>query len=122
MTERGLRALLFICGGFALLTGVIGIFLPLLPTTPFILLAAACFARSSPRFHAWIIQHPTFGPIQRAWKESRAIPRKAKRTATLMMALSTAWIWWSVEPLFARVAATLFILSAFTYIWSKPDA
>jgi uncharacterized membrane protein YbaN (DUF454 family) len=122
MTERGLRTLLFLGGLAALLIGIVGVFIPLLPTTPFVLIAAACFARSSPRFHTWILQHPKFGPLHRAWTESRAIPRRAKALATLMMAGSLLWIWWSVDPLYARVAATLTLVAAGAYIWSKPDA
>jgi len=68
--------------------GVLGIFLPVLPTTPFMLLAAACFARSSPRIHHWLLSHPTFGPILHEWHTYRSIPYRAKRAALLLIALS----------------------------------
>lgn len=68
--------------------GVLGVFLPVLPTTPFMLLAAACFARSSPRFHRWLLNNPTFGPIIDEWHSHRSIPYRAKRTALLLIALS----------------------------------
>ncbi|WP_347812944.1 YbaN family protein [Novosphingobium sp. ST904] len=58
--------------------GVIGIFVPLLPTTDFMILALPCFARSSPRLEAWLLNHPRFGPGLRAWRAERAIPRPAK--------------------------------------------
>ncbi len=68
--------------------GVLGVFLPVLPTTPFMLLAAACFARSSPRIHRWLLSNPTFGPIINEWHTYRSIPYRAKRTALLLIVLS----------------------------------
>jgi len=66
--------------------GVLGIFLPVLPTTPFMLLAAACFARSSERFYQWLLDHPLFGRTVREWQEHRRIPRRTKWVAILTMA------------------------------------
>lgn len=68
--------------------GVLGVFLPVLPTTPFMLLAAACFARSSRRIHHWLLNNPTFGPIIDEWHTYRSIPYRAKRIALLLIALS----------------------------------
>lgn len=68
--------------------GVLGVFLPVLPTTPFMLLAAACFARSSRRIHHWLLSNPTFGPIIDEWHTHRSMPYRAKRTALLLIALS----------------------------------
>jgi len=68
--------------------GVVGIFLPLLPTTPFLLLAVACYARSSRRLFNWLLNHARLGPLIREWHEHRAIPYRAKRTALLLIALS----------------------------------
>jgi uncharacterized membrane protein YbaN (DUF454 family) len=68
--------------------GVLGIFLPVLPTTPFLLLATACFARSSRRMHRWLLEQPTFGPILNEWHTHRSMPYRAKRTAMLLIALS----------------------------------
>jgi uncharacterized membrane protein YbaN (DUF454 family) len=61
----------------------VGIFLPLLPTTPFLLLAAFCFSRGSARLHQWLLEHRTMGPIIRDWKERRAIRPRVKGLATL---------------------------------------
>ena len=81
----GKRILYLLLGWFSLITGIIGIFLPLLPTTPLVLLAAWCFSRSSDRFHSWLINHKFFGPIVRDWQSSDGIPRRARNRAILFM-------------------------------------
>ena len=74
--------------GFGFLSlGIVGVFLPLLPTTPFILVATACFARSSERWHRWILANPTFGPMVRNWEENRCVSRRVKLIAYLSMAI-----------------------------------
>lgn len=85
------RILWLVAGWLALLTGVVGIFLPLLPTTPFVLLAAFCFARGSERWEAWMLNHPRFGPLVRDWREHRAVPLRAKQFATVMMTIGSVW-------------------------------
>lgn len=60
--------------------GTLGIFLPLLPTTPLLLLAAACFVRSSDRLHGWLMNHRVYGPIIRGYREHRALPARSKLT------------------------------------------
>ena len=67
-----------------------GVVLPVLPTTPFLLLAGACFARSSPRFHSWLLDHPSFGPVVREWREHHSIPYRTKLFAIGLMAVSIA--------------------------------
>lgn len=85
--------------------GVLGIFLPLLPTTPFLLLAAACFARSSPRFYAWLLGHPRLGPPIRAWREHRRLPARTKRLGLVLIAVTfTISIIWVVDNLYGRLA------------------
>jgi len=69
------------CVGLA----VLGVFLPLLPTTPFLLLAAACFARSSPERYARLLAHPRFGPLIRDWRAHGTIPRRAKVLAVALV-------------------------------------
>lgn len=86
MRQATLRLFWLGCGFLALATGLVGIVLPLLPTTPFILLATFCFARSSPRLHSWLAHHPRFGPAIRDWNRSGAIHPRAKRLAVIMMA------------------------------------
>ncbi|NJN45260.1 MAG: DUF454 domain-containing protein [Candidatus Competibacteraceae bacterium] len=84
------RILWFIGGCFALACGVVGAVLPLLPTTPFLLLATFAFARSSPRLYAWITEHPRFGPPINDWHAQGAIGRNAKVTAVTMMVATLA--------------------------------
>ncbi len=65
----------------------LGVVLPLLPTTPFLLVAAACFARSSPRFYEWLLRNRVFGPLIRNWRETRSIPLRVKAVSIVMIAL-----------------------------------
>ena len=77
-------------GWFCLGLGAIGLFLPVMPTTIFVLVAAWAFARSSPRLHLWLREHQHFGESLRHWEDHRAMPRKAKRIALLMLVVSYA--------------------------------
>jgi uncharacterized membrane protein YbaN (DUF454 family) len=83
-----IRTAYFAAGALALLLGAIGLFLPLLPTIPFVILAAFCFARSSPRLEARLLAHPTLGPHIIAWRSRGAISRKGKSAALLAFAAS----------------------------------
>lgn len=105
----------------ALVLGLVGLVLPLLPTTPFMLLAAACFAKSSPRLHDWLVGHRLFGPAIRDWREHRAIAPRAKRMAVLAMAaafvLSLALrVGW---PVLAVQAVVLMVMGS--WIWTRAD-
>lgn len=78
----------FVLGWIGVALGVTGIFLPLMPATIFLLMAAWAFAKSSPRWHQWLREHPRFGELICAWEEHRAMPRRAKRIAWLALAIS----------------------------------
>jgi uncharacterized membrane protein YbaN (DUF454 family) len=80
-----MRAVWLTIGFFALASGIAGIVLPLVPTTPFLLLAAFAFSRSSPSLHGWLVEHPRFGPPIAAWNAHGAISRRAKIAAGLAM-------------------------------------
>jgi uncharacterized membrane protein YbaN (DUF454 family) len=82
------RWILVLLGWAFVALGAIGIFVPLLPTTPFLLLAAACFVRGSARVHRWLLSTRPFGPIIREWQARRTIPVRAKRCAQLLIVLS----------------------------------
>lgn len=115
-----MRIFLATLGTLALVLGIIGIFVPLLPTTPFLLLAAALWVRSSPRLYAWLLTHRIFGRYIRNYRENRAIPLRAKVVSLLLMwttmlycivALLGAWWWMQVALLIVAVGVTWHILS-----------
>jgi len=83
-----MRMIWTIAGCLALVAGVIGAFLPILPTVPFMLLAAFCFARGSARFHDWLVNRSRFGPAIRDWQKRGAIGRRAKRAAMVALLFS----------------------------------
>jgi len=82
------KPLLTIFGVLCVGLGVLGIFLPVLPTTPFLLLALACFARSSDKLHSWLLSGKTFGPLIKDWEESKSIPKKAKVYAIILIIIA----------------------------------
>ena len=88
--SRVVRALLIAAGTLCVALGVIGIFLPVLPTTPFLLLAAACYARASERFYLWLVRNRTFGPTIREWRRHRSIPYRTKVVAIALMTATIA--------------------------------
>jgi len=111
------RTSLLILGHFSLAAGFIGIFVPLWPTTPFVLLAAICYSRGSPRFHSWIYRHRLFGPMLRAWEEHGVISPRAKLISALGLGTSIAimftrlgFLWGSVGALVAG-GVLVFVLS-----------
>lgn len=88
-----------IAGLISLVLGIVGIFVPLLPTTPFVLLAAACFSRGSSRCERWLVSHPRFGPMVREWRAHHAVPLRAKQFAIGMMAFGSVSAWLSLPRL-----------------------
>lgn len=88
------RLLWATAGVISLGLGIVGAFLPLLPTVPFVLLAAFCFSRSSRRAEDWLLNHRLFGPMVRDWRAQRAIPLRAKQAAWLMMSVGSLWAAW----------------------------
>lgn len=91
---RWRRWLWLLGGAIALVAGVVGIVLPLVPTAPFVLLAAYCFSRGSTRYEHWLLTHPYFGPMVRDWRASHALPLRAKQLASVMMILSSLLAWY----------------------------
>jgi uncharacterized membrane protein YbaN (DUF454 family) len=109
-------------GIVALALGAMGMFLPLLPTVPFLLAAGFFFGKSSPRLHRWLLQHPVFGPPIHDWNQRGAISRRAKLLASLSIAaaLGLSLALGFSGPVIAIQTLALFAVSIF--IWTRPDS
>jgi uncharacterized protein len=113
---------LWIALGFAsLAAGVAGAVLPLLPTTPFLLLAAYSFAQSSPRLHAWLIAHPQFGPLIEDWRQYGAIARRTKVVALLVMVVTLGGSAAFGVPAWVLAIQAVVLAGAATFIVTRPD-
>jgi uncharacterized membrane protein YbaN (DUF454 family) len=117
-----LRAAFFGAGVLSLGLGILGMFLPVLPTTPFVLLAAACFARSSDRFYGWLLAHRAFGPMVREWRTHRSIPYRTKLVAIALMAasLSTSIVFF-VRPAWLQAALAVFGVGLAVWLYRIPS-
>jgi uncharacterized protein len=101
--------------------GVVGLIMPMMPGAVFLIMAAWCFARSSPRFEAWLLNHPTLGKPLRDWRAAGAIPRSAKLFACAGMAMGFAVFWYSVDPsLPLALAVAAGFLGCAAYVVSRP--
>lgn len=109
-----------IAGLFFVALGVVGAFLPVLPTVPFLLLAVFCFARSRPEWAERLYAHPRYGPSLRQWRDRGAVGRKAKLSALAVMAISVAVCWWAIGWPWAAVV-TLTLLCTGTWLWTRPE-
>jgi uncharacterized membrane protein YbaN (DUF454 family) len=124
---RGLTAparwALQVLAGVCIVLGVIGIVVPVLPTVPFLLVAAWAASRSSPRLHRWLLSHPRFGRPLREWEEAGVVPRGAKWLATVMISISSVAVvvlapagW---RPLvFLGLAVVVAVL---VWLWRRPE-
>ena len=115
------RHLYLIAGVLSIGLGAIGAFLPLLPTVPFMILAAFCFARSSPRLEAKLLNHRQFGPHIRRWREHGAISRRGKVAAVAAFGFSivlalilSPWPWFLIPVAAALIGGS--------WIWTRPEA
>ncbi|MCT7940407.1 YbaN family protein [Shewanella holmiensis] len=115
------RGLYLIVGLLSLLLGVIGIVVPLLPTVPFILLAAFCFARSSERLHTWLMTHPWFAEALNNWQTKRALNRTLKRRAMIMTTLSFAISITLVPLIWVKLMLLGMLCGLLIYLWQIPE-
>jgi uncharacterized protein len=114
------RVLWTAAGCLALALGIVGAFLPLLPTTPLVLLAAWCFSKGSARFERWLLDHPRFGPMVRGWRAHRVVPRRAKALAFVMMAASSLVAWWFMPRAIAWLPGAI-CLAVAVWMWRLPS-
>lgn len=118
MTTRVLWLLLgYAATGF----GIAGVFLPLVPTTPFLLVAAYAFARSSPRLHHWLTSHPRFGPFIDNWQRYGAIGWRAKLSAVALMGVALAASWWFGAAAWVIALQALAMAGAGAFILTRPN-
>ncbi|KKC35414.1 membrane protein [Devosia epidermidihirudinis] len=117
-----MRPLYLIAGLVMLALGIIGAFVPLMPTTIFLIMAAWCFARSSPRLENWLLNHRQFGPTLRAWREHGAISRRAKIMACLGITLGFVLFWIGARPgLWLWLGVLAVMLACAWFIVSRPE-
>jgi uncharacterized membrane protein YbaN (DUF454 family) len=114
---------LIVIGWISVILGVFGIFLPLLPTTPFLLLAAACFVRSSPRFYQWLVSHPKLGKYVLHYLNGEGIPMRAKVIAIVMIWVTMSFSAWLVVPIiWGKIVLLIIGLCVSIYIYRQPTA
>jgi len=119
---RPVRAVFLVLGTVFLGLGALGLVLPVLPTTPFVLLAAACYLRASERLHRRLVTSRTFGPTIVAWQEHGAIPPRAKVIASALIALTFGFaILFAVEPPLIRAALAAFGIVLVVWLARRPS-
>lgn len=116
--QQAIRFAWLLAGTISLITGIVGIVVPLLPTTPFVLLAAWCYSRGCARCERWMLDHPRLGPMVRDWRSHRAVPLRAKQLATVMMTFGS-WMAWQSMPRYPWLPAVLCACVA-AWLWSLP--
>ena len=112
--------LLKIAGLFFVALAFIGAFLPLLPTTPFLLVAAACFAKSSPRMHKMLLANKVFGPMIYHWEQSRSIPKRAKIVSLSSIVIATLWSCYILPSLALKLLVVGLVAWPFVFLWRLP--
>jgi hypothetical protein len=115
------RLLWTACGTLSLACGAVGVVLPLLPTTPFLLLSAFAFARSSPRLHRWLVEHPQFGVLIDDWYRHGAINRSAKLCSVGFMMVTPPITWMIGAPGWALAIQIIILLGAAIFVVTRPE-
>ena len=105
----------------SLVLGIVGIFIPGLPTTVFILIAGWAAMRSSERMHAWLWQHRLFGPMLQNWQAGGYVSRRAKRSAACMMGVCAAVLWLAPTPMWVRWLACSCMAIVLIWLWQRPE-
>lgn len=116
---RWQRWLWLAAGVVSLGVGIVGIALPVLPTVPFVLLAAFCFSRGCRRCEEWLLDHPRLGPPIHAWRRNHSVPLRAKQVAIGMMAVSSGFTWWLLAWPWRWMPAAVCLLVSL-WLWRLP--
>ena len=116
------RVILILTGLVALALGGIGVVLPLLPTTPFLLVAAIAFANSSERLHRWLLAHQLFGPLIDNWRRYGAISRRTKIVSVLSMAGILLLSVLAAVPTYVILIQALVLTASAAFVLSRPGA
>ena len=101
--------------------GVLGVVLPILPTVPFLLVAAWAAGRGWPALEQWLLEHPRYGVYIRQWRQGGAVPRRAKWVATVMMACSAAVLLFTPAPTAVKVGVPLLMAMVAIWLWKRPE-
>jgi len=109
-----------LAGLTSLAVGAVGVVVPLLPTTPFLLVAAFAFARSSARLDGWLREHRSFGPLIDNWHRDGSIDRNVKRTAMVVIVLTPVITWLFGAPLWIIVCQVVVLSAAAVFILTRP--
>lgn len=120
LNDKAKKVILLCVGWLSVGLGVIGIFLPVLPTTPFLLLAAWCFMRTSPRFYNWLISHPKLGKYLVYYLEGKGIPLKAKIYSIVLMAMGMSFTIYWVPLIEVKILLPLVGVLVALYIARQP--
>lgn len=110
------RSIVFCLGVLFVILGLIGAFLPIMPTTPFLILASWCFMKSSPRAHKWLHKQPVLGPVLKNWELYRVIRRPIKIIAITTLIFSIGIMWYRLPILWLKIATTLILVTVSIFI------
>ncbi len=117
-----MRFVWLICGLASLCIGIVGMVLPLIPTVPLVLLATFCFARSSPKLHIWLINHPKLGPHITDWTNHGAISTRSKKLATVSIVAVFAISFAFSVPKTVLLIQAVTLSAVLLFIWTRPGA
>ncbi len=122
MTPYAMRWIHAGIGGLCTALGIVGAFLPVMPTTPFLLVAVWAFSKSSPRLENWLLTHPRYGPTLRDWREYGAIGRSVKVVALSAMAVSLVFVHAITGSMLATLLHGVVVTLTGLFILSRPSA
>jgi uncharacterized membrane protein YbaN (DUF454 family) len=105
----------------SLIAGLIGLALPIVPTVPFLILAAWAGSKAWPSLEQWLLSQRTFGPHIRNWRERGTVPRRAKVLASGMMLVSASGLQLSPTPLWLKILVPLTMLAVAIWLWRRPE-